>query len=388
MSAETIQWLNQNTMIGFTKNREAYKNMGWGIQWDEESQQNIAWWHTPEFQNGYDGAIPVEEIERVLFNWEPVETEIMHKRRDGIEPGMEDGIDGNGPFLWVPSERFKGIIHPETEYEFQTVGIESYKVHSYKGWLVDNLANLVDVSTNEAGFATAGMLRNGGVAYVTIELPENIEVAGMDIRPQLLACTSIDGTKATTYKAITQVCVCDNTLDLALQAGDGGMIKIRHSSRSLGRLNDARDALGIIYKQAEDMEAFIESLSDVDVTDAQFKAIVDNIKPIPEPETGVKDGKSTITNQRAITIAENTQSDLLGLWRRDERVTPWSGTLLGAFQAANTWHNHFRSNSDNGVERTMTSALANNTAKFDREFFQIVAQMDDIKVPDTLAELV
>lgn len=392
MSAETIEWLNQNTMIGYTKNREAYADRGWAVRWDEETQQNVAWWHTPEFQNGYDEAIPVEEIERVLFNWEPVETEVMHKRRldqDGnpLTEDMADAVDGMGPFLWVPSERFKGIIHPETEYEFGVFGIDSYKVHSYKRWLLDNLANLVDVSTDEAGFATAGLLRSGGVAYVTIEMPENVEVAGMDIRPMLLAATSLDGTKATTYKAITGVPVCDNTLDMALE-GDENQLKIRHSSRSIGRLQDARDAIGIIYKQTEVMEQFLNSLADVDVTDAQFNQIVQQIKPIPEPETKIEGGKTTITNQRAITIAENVQQDLRKMWHSDERCRDWNGTLLGALQTANTWNLHERPNSDNGVERVMTAAISGTGGKFDREFFKIVGQIEDIKVPDSLAALV
>jgi phage/plasmid-like protein (TIGR03299 family) len=384
MSAETIEWLNTNTMIGFTANREAYKHMGWGIGYDETAGENRAWWYTDGFNNGYAGAIPVEEVERVLFNWEPIETEIMYKRRDVAEADA-DAIDGNGPFLWVPSEKFKGIMHPETEVEFGVFGKDTYKIHGYREWLIDNLSKLVD---GEVGIATAGMLRQGGVAYVTVEMPENVTVAGMDVRPQLLAATSIDGSKATTYKGITQVCCCDNTLDLALSKSDTGTFKVRHSSKSLGRLGDARDALGIIYQQAEDMTEFLESLSDVDVTDAQFNAIVKTIKPVPDAETGIKGGKSVITNQRAITIAENTQDDLRQLWHRDPRVTPWTGTLLGAFQATNTWHNHMRSTSDNGVERVMTSTLANNVAKFDKEFFQIVGGMEDIKVPASLASLI
>jgi phage/plasmid-like protein (TIGR03299 family) len=385
MSAETIEWLNTNTMIGFTKNREQYQHMGWGLGWDEARQENRAWWATDGFNNGYEGAIPVEEVERVLFNWEPIETEIMHKRRDGINESNCDAIDGNGPFIWVPSDKFKGIMHPDTEYEFGIFGIESYKIHSYKTWLVDNLASLVD---GDVGIGTAGLLRSGGVAYVSVELPENVNVAGFEFRPMLMAATSVDGTKSTTYKMVDQVPVCDNTLDLALQHGEGGMFKVRHSSKSLGRLGDARDALGIIYQHAEDMEQFLSELVDVDVTDAQFNAIVKQIKPIPEAETGIKGGKSVVTNQRAITIAENTQQDLRSLWHSDPRVTPWTGTLLGAFQATNTWHNHMRSNSDNGVERVMTSTLANNVAKFDREFFQIVKDMDEINVPDSLASLV
>jgi len=384
VSKETIQWLNENTMIGFTANREAYSHMGWGIQWDDTAKANKAWWHTDGFSNGYEQAIPVEEVERVLFGWDPIETEIMHKRRDVTEADA-DAVDGNGPFLWVPSDKYKGIMHPDTEFEFGVFGKDTYKIHSYREWLIENLSQLVD---GDVGIATAGLLRGGGVAYVTVEMPDNVNIVGMDIRPQLLACTSVDGTKSTTYKAITQVCCCDNTLDVAISKSDTGTFKVRHSTNSLGKLGDARDALGIIYKQAEDMEEFLKTLSDVDITTPQFNRIVEAIKPMPDAETAIKGGKSVVTNQRAITIAENTHVDLKRMYQTDPRAKPWNGTLLGAFQAVNTWHNHDRSNSDNGVERVMTATLGNQVAKFDREFFQIVKDMEDIKVPESIASLV
>lgn len=384
MSAETIEWLNQNSMIGNIEKQEAYKHLGWGVTFNEQTGQNETWWHTADFKNGYVGPIPPEEVERVLFNWEPIEVEIMYKRRDGVTEANCDAIDGNGPFLWVPSDKFKGIMHPETEHEFAVFGKETYKIHGYKEALLDKVSNILD---DGLGIGTAGMLRSGGVAYVSVELPDSIDVHGFEFRPMLMAATSIDGTKATTYKMVDQVPICDNTVDIAL-SGEGGEFKIRHSSKSLGRLEDARQALGIVYKHAEEMEQFLASLSDVDVTDAQFAQIVKTIKPIPEPEHGIKGGKSVVTNQRAITIADNTQQTLRAMWHNDPRCSPWHGTLLGAFQTANTWNIHERSNSDNGVERTMTSALSGTGAKFDREFFQIVAGLEDIKVPESLSALV
>lgn len=382
MSKETIEWLNENTMLGFTSHREKYANMGWGTNFNESTGQIEAWWHTDDFQNGYPDAIPPSEVERVLFNWEPVETEIMHKRRDGITTDNMDAADGIGPFVWVPSSKFKGIMHPRTEHEFGIFGIDTYKVHSYKPWLVDNINTLVD---GEAGIASAGLLRGGGVAYVSVELPECVEVAGMDIRPMLLACTSVDGTKATTYKMVTQLPVCDNTLDVALQQvnGDTGMFKIKHSAKSIGRLGDARAALGILYKHTDEMVQFLDTLSNVDVTDAQFQQIIRGIKDIPEPVTKMEKGKLVVTNQRAITIAENLHHDLNKMWNSDPRCKQWNGTLLGAFQTVNTWHNHERPNSDNGVERVMTATISGQVAAFDAEFFQIVAGLD-ISLPESL----
>lgn len=379
MSKETLEWLNANTMLGFTTHREKYANLGWGMNFNETTGKNEAWWHSDDFKNGYPDAIPASEVERVLFNWEPVETEIMHKRRDGITEDNMDAADGQGPFVWVPSSKFKGIMHPDTEYEFGIFGIDTYTIHGYREWLINNVSKMLD---DEAGIATAGLLRGGGVAYVGIELPECIEVAGMDIRPLLLACTSVDGTKATTYKMVTQVPVCDNTLDVGL-AGTGNQFKIKHSARSLGRLQTARDALGILYKHADEMTAFLDTLSNVDVTDAQFKQIVSAIKPIPDPETKIDKGTTIVTNQRAITIAENLHHDLTKMWNTDPRCKQWNGTLLGAFQTVNTWHNHERPNSDNGVERVMSATISGQVGKFDHEFFQIVAGLD-IDMPNSL----
>lgn len=367
MSKETIQWLNENTMLGFTAHREKYKNMGW-VRFNEETRQNEAWWHTKEFQNGYAEAITPEEVQRVLFNWEPVETEVMHRVACGVE--QADGVDGAGnPFYWVPDLKRKGIMHPTTEHIFSIMGKETYKIHGYNQWLVENVGKILD--TDEVGIASAGLLRDGGVAYVQVEMPDDVNVAGMDIRPSILAATSIDGTKATVYKITTGISICDNSLDLNLKA-DGNQLKIRHSARSMSRLGDAREALGIMYAHTEEITKFLESLSDVDVTNEQYKQIVHGLKPIPMAET--KGGK--VTNQRAITIAENTQQDLLHLYHQDPRCTQWNGTMLGAMQAVNTWNNHMRSNSDNGVERVMQATLGGEIAKRDAEFFDIVAGLN------------
>jgi len=101
MSKETTEWLNANTMLGFTTHREKYAHLGWGTNFNEKTGQNEAWWHTDDFKNGYPDAIPASEVERVLFNWVPIETEIMYKRRDGITADNMDAADSNGPFVWL-----------------------------------------------------------------------------------------------------------------------------------------------------------------------------------------------------------------------------------------------------------------------------------------------
>ena len=58
MSNETITWLNQNTLIGFTDNR----GNAWHYKQAAQGQE----------PNHYPQAIPVEDVRRRLFNWQAV----------------------------------------------------------------------------------------------------------------------------------------------------------------------------------------------------------------------------------------------------------------------------------------------------------------------------
>lgn len=369
MSKETTEWLNNNTMIGFVAHREKWANNGY-VRVDGVTQKVKAWWKSDTFEHAYDDAIPAEEVERVLFNWEPVETQVWN--RLPVDQGGEDydGEDGEGRrFLWVLDDKRKGIMRPDTQEVFNYFTVEGYKVHSYKPWLMDNVTTILD---GEAGIASAMLLRGGGVAAVTVELPDGIttDYAGIEIRPSLVAATSLDGTRATIYKLATMIPVCDNSLEDAL-TGAGKGIKIKHSAKSLGKLGETRDALGLIYQHGEEMAAFLDSLAKVDVTDQTFHDIINHMVVVPEAK--VDGGK--VSNQRAITIAENKQGELTELWTRDPRSAPFHGTLLGAYQSVNTWNEHFRSNNPNTPERIMTGTLDGKFAKEDQVFWALVGSL-------------
>jgi hypothetical protein len=198
----------------------------------------------------------------------------------------------------------------------------------------------------------------------------------LDIRPTVLAVTSLDGTRATTYKVVTLVPVCDNSLEYAMGSAASG-IKIKHSARSVGKLNDVRGALGLIYKNGEEMTRWLDSLAKIDVPDAVMWNLVCELVTMPDQKVKVEDGKSKVTNQRAITMAENKRSDLMTMWNSDPRCNRWNGTLLGAYQTVNTWNEHERSNNNNQVERIMTGTLDGTFKKADEEFWAIVSGVSE-----------
>lgn len=205
MSKETLDWLNNNTLIGFTEKRGTAWHYHRGYQGTES--------------NHYAGAIPVEDVHRRLFGWEAVPSEVYVKNPLTGRPELDSD---KVAFSRSDNGRILGYFG------------QGYEPHPYAEWLLEKVALLLD---DDLAIGSAGLLRGGAVAWVSVEVPENVVTPeGVAFRPHLLAATSFDGSLATTYKrAITNV-VCDNTMSAAL-GERGDQIKVKHSRRSSLRLD-------------------------------------------------------------------------------------------------------------------------------------------------------
>ncbi|OII61143.1 hypothetical protein BJP40_06345 [Streptomyces sp. CC53] len=301
MSKETRNWLSRNVLVGFTEKR------------------GNAWHYREGDQNHYPGPIPVEDVHHRLFHWTAQEKELYVKAEVG-----------EGAML-IPGR--KAIVRSDTG---AVLGIfrAGYQPHQYGEWLLDNVANIID---DDLQIGSAGLLREGAVAWVSVEVPDNIITPeGVVFRPFLLAATSFDGTVATTYKRVVTNVVCDNTMRAALDREQGQVFRVRHSAKSLSRLGDARDALGIVHGIAEEFSAQVASLSSVKVDDRTFERVVNLSVPMPQ---GGPDGAG---KKRAVALAEKKRDALWRMWREDDRVAPWNGTAMGAWQAFNTYEHHER----------------------------------------------
>lgn len=372
MSRETIEWLNENTMVGGCAERALHSTNNWLIA--GTNGKLAPWWQAEGYKFAYDGFIPQEDVETHLFNWEPLESVV--RNQVAVQAGqVADGTDGHGNEYRILIDPIrKGIVHPRTGHCFGYFGKDSYQVHSPRRWLIENVYTILDASNGEAGILTAGQLRSGGVQYVTICAPEGVNVGGFTIHPMLVAGGSCDGSLATTYKGSDWAPLCDNSLNAVMQ-GAASKLKVKHTSKSLANLRNARDILGVVFEHGTKLEQFLATMQNVDVTDSEFARIM--VQLVPDVER-VTDKAGKVTNQRALTMMDNKRGELLQLWKADPRVQKWSGTLFGAFQAANTWQQHFRSNNDNGVERGMTGVLNGSFAKADTEFWDIVASIETI----------
>jgi phage/plasmid-like protein (TIGR03299 family) len=341
MSRETSLWLNTQTLIGFTEMR--------GRAWHyRENDQDIE-------PNHYPLAIPVEDVRRRLFGWKVVEG-------DASATGTILTEDGVETFTIIAKNRKSMLRPPRTfgdEDEGDILGYfkSGYQGHDYEKWLLNQVAAILD---DELQIGSAGLLKGGAQAWVSVEVPENITTPeGVVFRPHLLATTSFDGSLSTTYKRVVTNVVCDNTMAAGL-GEQGQQFKVQHSRYSEAKLAGVRDALELVHTIADDFAAEVAALTSTKVTDGDWAQFLDTLAPL------AVDGEAK--EGRALTMAQNKRDELAQLWNNDERVAPWHGTAFGVLQAVNTHAHHIQTvRGAERAERNMAMAVSGGFDKLDTE---------------------
>ena len=353
MSAETMEWLNQNTLIGLTGQR----GTAWHYRKSDQGDES----------NHYEGFVPVADVERRLFSWEPGERSIAvvlkGRRDDAVTTFFANGSYWS--VVEIPDR--KAITRDDTE---DVLGVfkDGYEPHSYREALLENVGQILSTSGGDLGIGSAGLLRNGGQAWVQVQVPESIEVGGTELLPYMTAATSLDGSMSTVYLVGTDVVVCDNTLSAATLTAKN-KIRLRHSRYSQLRLAEARDQLEIMFTATEDMVAAVDQLQNTAVTNEQFAAVRHLV--VPKPEEGVN-----------TTRWDRKQGDLVDLWLKDPRVQPWAGSAWGVLMAFNTYGQHegtFRKTKQTGsrAEANMVKSIQGTLEKDD---LSVLSALDKVLV--------
>lgn len=298
MSQETLTWLNQNVLTGFTDKR----GKAWHYRASKQGQE----------PNHYPGPIPVADVQRRLFHWSAAKgtASATWLTSDGVTTAEDD-------------RRFP-VGRPDTGVIFGYFA-DGYEIHQYQDWLLDKVATMLD---GGLAIGSAGLLKNGAQAWVSVEVPDNVVTPeGAVFRPHLLACTSHDGSLATTYKRTVTNVVCDNTMGTALRDA-GQVIKIKHSKHSEFRALDARQALDLVQVLADDFADEVKQLCRIEVPEPRWRDFLQAY--VPEKET-----------KRSRSIADSKRHELRRLWNFDDRVAPWKNTAWGVVQAVNTYEHHY-----------------------------------------------
>lgn len=341
MSKETIQWLNENTLIGFTEKR------------------GKAWHHRAGSDNHYTGGIPIEDVRSRLFNW--------HAEEHPLHVGNAD----SGQFS-IPSADtipgYKAWVHPVTG---ETLGVHkaTRALHQYDEWLLDTTADILDADLQ---IGTAGLLRGGRIAWLQAEVPDTIETPeGVSFRPFILARSSMDGSVATTFSRSVTNTVCDNTMAIAATEHGGQRITFRATGNSEVKLGEAREALGIVYTAADDFAKQVAELTATPFLNADMHRLLE--LEIPGEVPGAADSKRDYAHWKKV---QAKRAYVFDLWRFDERVAPWTGTAFGAWQAFNTFDQHERTiRSSNRVERNQLQLVKGQQDRADAKVLEKIMEL-------------
>ena len=341
MSKETLEWLNTNTLIGFSGKRGKF-------------------WHYRESMQGgepnhYEGAVPVADIQRRLFNFQLVETPLYIVVPCDIDSATTVTADGGPARMIVVDDR--KAIHASDSSDVLGIFKGGYQVSQYTQAL---LSDMEEIAGNGVEFASAGLLANRAVAWVQLEARETLTACGVEFRPFLMGVDSCNGSLARTYNKGNTVVGCDNTMAQSLLASLA-IFKLKHTKFAKFDADTVRDALGILEEIGQEFTESIEALTNWAVTDADWARFLDAVCKFDA------DAKTT----RSATIAQTKRDDLQNLWDNDQRVNPWKGTAFGVIQATNTWGQHVQTvRGATRADRNMMGAITGASYKVDAEMLK------------------
>jgi phage/plasmid-like protein (TIGR03299 family) len=335
MSRETIEWLNNNTLIGFTANR------------------GNAWHYRQGNDNHYVGGVPVDDVRKRLFDWHAEEQPLIVGE---TVPGDDNDLVLPG----APVPGFKAWVHPKTG-EVLGVHKSTRALHQYDEWLLDTTADMLDADLQ---IGSAGLLQGGKIAWLQVEVPDTIETPeGVRFRPFILARSSMDGSIATTVSRSVTNTVCDNTMAIAANEHGGQRFVFRATGDATAKLGEAREALGIVYTAADDFARQVAELTATTFPDRAFETLLETEVP---GEPSLSKGSSREKAQWERVQAKRTF--VRDLYRHDARVAPWYGTAFGAWQTFNTYDQHERKiRSDNRVERNQLQMVRGQQERADAQ---------------------
>lgn len=188
------------------------------------------------------------------------------------------------------------------------------------------------VGEGNAVYHTAGSLDGGRKVWVLAKLPGDMVVPGVKddvIERYLLLSNSHDGTNALRALATGVRCVCSNTINMALRAGRGEGVSIRHTANAGVKLEEAKKAFAYATKYFDAMKEVAALLASTKYTDKQRINLTEVLFPVKEGE----DVPTRTANNRAL---------LLNLFENGRGMEKIRGSAWAALNGATELVSHHR----------------------------------------------
>lgn len=197
---------------------------------------------------------------------------------------------------------------------------------------------------------TAGSIKGGRQVFGSLALEREtvLDPTGVSdkVNTYLLVNTSHDGSIAIQASVTPVRVVCANTLNLALGSGVGRnrnikqSFKIRHTQTASGKIQAAREALGLANVYMDEFDKLAQEMIQQTVTNDQFMKMVELAYPVPEE------------NKKGAMAKYQNKIDLIEYIYTGPYNDTIAGTAWGALNALTErldWHRQGRKGSNEAV---------------------------------------
>ncbi|MGV9249757.1 DUF932 domain-containing protein [Streptomyces sp. NPDC003710] len=227
----------------------------------------------------------------------------------------------------VPQHFASVRTHPKTGVT-ETLGVVGSDYHPVQN---EEHAEFLNLLADESGahFETAGSLKNGRQAFLTMKMPESLTIGGHDqVDLYIAAFNSHDGSSAFRIVVTPIRVVCANTQRAAIQGARSSFV-VRHTAGAKARIAQARSALGLTFRYAEEFEKAAQRMIQSEMTLSELRSVVNEMWPVKS-----SDSSRTKTNQHQ---RWNTISHL---FQQADTQAGIRGTRWAGYNALTEYANH------------------------------------------------
>lgn len=272
-----------------------------------------------------------EEVERLVFPWEPVAEPIYRRETYVVDHGFAN-IEFQDRYSEVEGERL--IARSDSGAPLGVVR-DSYQLVTNRELL--DIAEQIESSGSDVRYETGGSLKGGAKVWLLLRLAEPIVLKG-DPNGAVLPYYALqnDHTGAGTLRGqgiMTRI-VCDNTSRAAdLEAAARGTeFAFRHSGSITQRVEEAKTALAGWRESIEQWHAYNEHLINLRVSLAQRDEFIERF--IAAPPAGT-------VSERVLRNVEEARGTLRSILA-SETCADVDLTAYGLVQAAIEYAQHAR----------------------------------------------
>jgi phage/plasmid-like protein (TIGR03299 family) len=197
---------------------------------------------------------------------------------------------------------------------------------------------------------TAGSIKGGRQVFGSLALEREtvLDPSGVSdkVNSYLLVNTSHDGSIAIQASVTPVRVVCANTLNLALGSGVGKhrgikqSYKIRHTQTAQGKVQAAREALGLANAYMDEFDKMAQDMIEREISNDKFQEILRLAYPTPEED---KKGAIKKWNNKI----ESIESIYVGDYNHTIAGTAWGA--LNAMTERIDWHRTARGGNNESV---------------------------------------